>query len=423
MNDLVNKQKINSPVVIVGAGVAGLCISYYLTRKNVAHIILERGEVANTWINERWENFSLVNPNWAIKIPEFGFGTKFFPSKNPDGFLNKLQTIEYLKSFGSFIGSKIYTNENVDAITKEKNIYKVVTSKRIIKSGIVVVASGAFGDSYVPEMNLNLNNQVFQIHSSEYKNYKDLPEGGVLVVGSGQSGSQIAEDLLESGREVWLAVSKCGRRLRNYKGKDSSWWNYKMGLFDKTVDEVPFSERWKCSSHTSGVRGGHDINLMDLSEKGLNLCGSVYHCSSNKIIFKDDLYRNLKFSDESAINWSKRVDDFILQKNMVTPPDNVTKDKRINRSNTTSALEMSLLSSSVKSIIWATGFRYNFDWIKLKLTDKKGHPIQKRGVTKYKGLYFMGLQWMHSSKSAQFIGVGEDAEFIVNDIRTKYAFG
>ena len=423
MNDLVNKQKINSPVVIVGAGVAGLCISYYLTRKNVAHIILERGEVANTWINERWENFSLVNPNWAIKIPEFGFGTKFFPSKNPDGFLNKSQTIEYLKSFGSFIGSKIYTNENVDAITKEKNIYKVVTSKRIIKSGIVVVASGAFGDSYVPEMNLNLNNQVFQIHSSEYKNYKDLPEGGVLVVGSGQSGSQIAEDLLESGREVWLAVSKCGRRLRNYRGKDSSWWNYKMGLFDKTVDEVPFSERWKCSSHTSGVRGGHDINLMDLSEKGLNLCGSVYHCSSNKIIFKDDLYRNLKFSDESAINWSKRVDDFILQKNMVTPPDNVTKDKRINRSNTTSALEMSLLSSSVKSIIWATGFRYNFDWIKLKLTDKKGHPIQKRGVTKYKGLYFMGLQWMHSSKSAQFIGVGEDAEFIVNDIRTKYAFG
>ena len=410
-------------MVIVGAGVAGLCISYYLTRKNVAHIILERGEVANTWINERWENFSLVNPNWAIKIPEFGFGTKFFPSKNPDGFLNKSQTIEYLKSFGSFIGSKIYTNENVDAITKEKNIYKIVTSKRTIKSDIVVVASGAFGDSYIPKMNSNLNNQVFQIHSSEYKNYKDLPEGGVLVVGSGQSGSQIAEDLFESGKEVWLAVSKCGRRLRNYRGKDSSWWNYKMGLFDKTVDEVPFNERWKCSSHTSGVRGGHDINLMDLSEKGLNLRGSVYSCFYNKIIFKNDLYRNLKFSDDSAINWSKRVDDFIVQKNMVTPPDKVTKDKRINRSNTTSALEMSLLSSSVKSIIWATGFRYNFDWIKLKLTDKKGHPIQKRGVTKYKGLYFMGLQWMHSSKSAQFIGVGEDAEFIVNDIRTKYAFG
>ena len=317
MNNLGKKQKVNSPVVIVGAGIAGLCISYYLTRKNVDHIILERGEVANTWINERWDNFSLVNPNWAIKIPEFGFGTKFFPSKNPDGFLDKLQTVDYLKSFSSFIGSKIYTNENVASITKENNIYKTVTSKRTIKSDIVIVASGAFGDLYIPEMNLNINNQVFQIHSSGYKNHKDLPEGGALVVGSGQSGAQIAEDLLESGKEVWLAVSKCGRRLRRYKGKDSSWWNYTMGLFDKTVDEVPFNDRWKCSPHTSGGRGGHDINLMDLAEKGLNLRGSVYSCSKNKIIFNNDLYSNLKFSDDFAINWSKKVDDFIQQKNMV----------------------------------------------------------------------------------------------------------
>jgi putative flavoprotein involved in K+ transport len=421
LNNLGKKQKVNSPVVIVGAGIAGLCISYYLTRKNVDHIILERGEVANTWINERWDNFSLVNPNWAIKIPEFGFGTKFFPSKNPDGFLDKLQTVDYLKSFSSFIGSKIYTNENVASITKENNIYKTVTSKRTIKSDIVIVASGAFGDLYIPEMNLNINNQVFQIHSSGYKNHEDLPEGGALVVGSGQSGAQIAEDLLESGKEVWLAVSKCGRRLRRYKGKDSSWWNYTMGLFDKTVDEVPFNDRWKCSPHTSGGRGGHDINLMDLAEKGLNLRGSVYSCSKNKIIFNNDLYSNLKFSDDFAINWSKKVDDFIQQKNMATPPDNATKDKRINRSNITSPSEMSF-PSSVKSIIWATGFRYNFDWVKLKLTDKNGHPIQKRGTTKYKGFYFMGLQWMHTSKSAQFIGVGEDAEFIVNDIGSKYVF-
>ena len=126
---------------------------------------------------------------------------------------------------------------------------------------------------------------------------------------------------------------------------------------------------------------------MDLEEKGLNLRGSVYSCSENKIMFNNDLYSNLKFSDDFAINWSKRVDDFIKQKNMAMPSDNVTKDKRINRSNITSPLEMSF-PSSVKSIIWATGFRYNFDWVKLKLTDKNGHPIQKRGVTKYKGFYF-----------------------------------
>tara|TARA_B100000700_G_C14949090_1_gene810755 strand:+ start:125 stop:1399 length:1275 start_codon:yes stop_codon:yes gene_type:complete len=419
LNDLASKQKTNLPVIIIGAGVAGLCASYYLTKKNISHIILERGEVANTWINERWDNFSLVNPNWAIKIPEFGFGTKFFPSKNPDGFLNKSQTIEYLKSFGGFVGSKIYTNENVDAVTKEKESYKIVTSKRVIRSDIVIVASGAFGNSYIPKINSDLSNNIFQIHSAEYKNHKQLSEGGVLVVGSGQSGAQIAEDLIESGKEVWLAVSKCGRRLRKYKGKDSSWWNYKMGLFDKTVDEVPFNDRWKCSPHTSGGRGGHDINLMDLYEKGLNLCGSVYSCSDNKVIFNDDLYENLKFSDDFAINWSKRVDDFIIRENMVTPPGSVIRDKRINKGNINSVPEMTL-SPSISSVIWATGFRYNFDWIKLELTDKNGHPIQRRGVTRHNGLYFMGLQWMHTSKSAQFIGVGEDAEFIVNDIRSKY---
>ena len=421
MNNLESKQKINMPVVIIGAGIAGLCTSYYLTRNNIDHIILEKGEIANTWINERWDSFSLVNPNWAIKIPDFGFGSKFFPSKNPDGFLNKLETVNYLKSFSEFIGSKIYINEKVNSISKQENIYRIDTTKRTIKSNIVVIASGAFGNSYIPEMNLNLNDQVFQIHSSEYKNYKQLPYGGVMVVGSGQSGAQIAEDLLESGKEVWLAVSKCGRRLRKYKGKDSSWWNYKMGLFDKTVNEVPFNDRWKCSPHTSGGRGGHDINLMDLAEKGLNLCGSVHKCSSNKVIFNDDLYNNIKFSDDFALNWCKKVDDFIKQKNMLTAPEKVSNDKRIIKKNLNSPLEISF-ADNLKSIIWATGFRYNFDWVKMKLTDQKGHPIQKRGITKHLGLYFMGLQWMHTSKSAQFIGVGEDAEYIVNDIKNKYTF-
>ena len=421
MNNLESKQKVNMPVVIIGAGIAGLCTSYYLTRNNIDHIILEKGEVANTWVNERWDSFSLVNPNWAIKIPDFGFGSKFFPSKNPDGFLNKSETVNYLKSFSEFIGSKIYINEKVNSISKQKNIYRIDTTKRTIKSNIVVIASGAFGNSYIPEMNLNLNNQVFQIHSSEYKNYKQLPEGGVMVVGSGQSGAQIAEDLLESGKEVWLAVSKCGRRLRKYKGKDSSWWNYKMGLFDKTVNEVPFNDRWKCSPHTSGGRGGHDINLMDLAEKGLNLCGSVHKCSGNKVIFNDDLYNNLKFSDDFALNWCKKVDDFIQQKNMLTAPEKVSNDKRIIKKNLNSPLEISS-ADNLKSIIWATGFRYNFDWVKMKLIDQKGHPIQKRGITKHLGLYFMGLQWMHTSKSAQFIGVGEDAEYIVEDIRSKFTF-
>tara|TARA_B110000438_G_scaffold68775_1_gene69029 strand:- start:1673 stop:2917 length:1245 start_codon:yes stop_codon:yes gene_type:complete len=408
-------EKIDTKVVIIGAGIAGLCVSYFLTKKNISHLILERGEVANTWINERWENFHLVNPNWAIKIPEFGFGSEFFPSKNPDGFLNKIEIIEYVKSFAKHIGSNIYTDENVSSIDKENNRYKLTTSKRDINSEIVIIASGAFGESYIPKINLDISSKIFQIHSSEFKGNDQLPEGGVLVVGSGQSGAQIAEDLIDSKRNVWLAVSKCGRRPRSYRGKDSSWWNHKMGLFDKTVNDVSFKDRWKCSAHTSGAKGGHDINLMDLASQGLNLCGSVKNCSSEKIVFNDDLYYNLKFSDDSAISWSKNVDNFILEKKLDVTLDKITPDIRINSKKIISPKSISF-PKSIKSIIWSTGFRFNYNWINFKVVDNKGFPIQKRGITKHKGFYFMGLQWMHSSKSAQFIGVAEDAEFIANDI-------
>ncbi len=239
-----------------------------------------------------------------------------------------------------------------------------------------------------------------------------------MVVGSGQSGAQIAEDLLINGMDVSLALSKCGRRLRSYRGKDSSWWNYKMGLFDKTVDDVPFENRWKCSPHTSGANGGHEINLIDLSEKGLNLFGSVKESKDNKLIFNDDMFDNLKFSDDYALNWSKNVDEFIRKENLEAPIEKISEDIRLKSFENHKSLELNIMPK-IKSIIWATGFKYNYDWIDLNITNERGFPVHKRGVTKYEGFYFMGLQWMHTSKSAQFIGVGEDAEFIVNKISSR----
>ena len=421
-----NFSKINPefhPVVIIGAGVAGLCSSLHLTKKNIPHIIIEKGEIANTWEDERWDNFFLVNPNWAIKIPEFGFGSKSFPSKNPDGFLNKSEIINLLKNFASHIGSKIFTHENVISLSRKKNdIYEIKTNKRKIHSNVVIIASGAFGDPHIPKLSSKPQNKIFEIHSSQYKNSKILPEGAALVVGSGQSGAQISEDLLESEKEVWLSVSKCGRRLRSYRGHDSSWWNNEMGLFDKTVEEVPFNERWKCSSHTSGARGGHEINLMDLHEKGLKLCGSVSDYSSERIFFNNNLFENLKFSDASALKWAQKVDEHINNHNLKAPNQIIKPDSRINKDNLISPKFISFDSSKISTIIWATGFRFNFDWVKLDVTEKNGHPIQERGITNFKGLYFMGLQWMHSSKSAQFIGVGEDAEYVVNNIEEKFNF-
>ena len=416
--NITKKKLIKIPVAVIGAGIAGLATSYYLKKRNIAHIIVERGEGANTWINERWDNFYLVNPNWAIKIPEFGFGTSQFPSKNPDDFLSKNQTIELIKSYSKFIGSKIFENESVNIIEKYKNKYRLDTSKRMIIADNVVLSTGAFGNYKVPKISSNLNQNIFQIHSAEYKNFNQLPPGGVMVVGSGQSGAQIAEDLLINGMDVSLALSKCGRRLRSYRGKDSSWWNYKMGLFDKTVDDVPFENRWKCSPHTSGANGGHEINLIDLSEKGLNLFGSVKESKDNKLIFNDDMFDNLKFSDDYALNWSKNVDEFIRKENLEAPIEKIFEDSRLKSFENHKSLELNIMPK-IKSIIWATGFKYNYDWIDLNITNERGFPVHKRGVTNYDGFYFMGLQWMHTSKSAQFIGVGEDAEFIVNKISSR----
>ena len=416
--NITKKKLIKIPVAVIGAGIAGLVTSYYLKKRNIDHIIVERGEVANTWINERWDNFYLVNPNWAIKIPEFGFGSSQFPSKNPDDFLSKNQTIELIKSYSKFIGSKIFENESVKSIEKYKNKYRLDTSKRMIIADNVVLSTGAFGNYKVPKISSNINQNIFQIHSAEYKNFNQLPSGGVMVVGSGQSGAQIAEDLLINGMDVSLALSKCGRRLRSYRGKDSSWWNYKMGLFDKTVDDVPFENRWKCSPHTSGANGGHEINLIDLSEKGLNLFGSVKDSKDNQLIFNDNLIENLKFSDDYALNWAKNVDEFIKNNNLDAPYEKISEDIRLKSFENPKSLELNIMPK-IRSIIWATGFKYNYDWIDLNITNERGFPVHKRGVTNYDGFYFMGLQWMHTSKSAQFIGVGEDAEFIVNKISSR----
>jgi len=415
---LANKKNNDIQVVIVGAGIAGLCVSYYLSKKKINHIILERGKIGNTWVNERWDSFHLVNPNWAIKIPDFDINSNHFPSNNPDGFLNRSEVINYIQSFARFIGSKIHENENVEKISRKNNLYKIVTSKQIITTKILIVANGAFGNAHIPTINKTIDENIFQIHSSEYKNANQMPKGKVIVVGSGQSGAQIAEDLLNSRKNVWLAVSKCGRRPRKYRGKDSSWWNYEMGLFDKTVDEVPFEDRWKCSAHTSGSMGGHDINLLDLAEKGLNLCGSIKKCDKNKLYINNDLFKNIKFSDEYALNWSKEVDMYVNNKKLNAKYEKIELDKRIIQKQLNSIVELGL-NKFEDSIIWSTGFRYNYDWIDLKITDKNNHPIQKRGITKFPGFYFMGLQWMHSSKSAQFIGVSEDADFIVKDILSK----
>lgn len=401
--------------MIIGAGSAGLATSYFLTQRNVEHVILERGDVGNTWDVERWDGFYLVNPNWAVRLPGFHYvGTE------PEGYLSKQETIKYLSDYAESFTAPVRTGVEVESLRRIESGYRLaLRSGEVIQARCVVVATGAFGVPKIPEYGADLSESVEQLHSAAYKKPQSLAEGAVLVVGSGQSGAQIAEELHEAGKTVWLSVGSAGRRPRRYRGRDSSWWNFTMGGFDKTIENVESIEsaRYGSSSHTSGAKGGHNIYLRQMAKEGVNLIGPVTGGEGSKLSLRTDLADVLLGVDAHPVKWKQNVDAYIETHGIQAPPDDTVDPPNISDWPMGDALSsLDLFKVGISTIIWATGFKYDFSWIDLPITGEHNFPIQRRGVTEYAGLYFMGLQWMYGSKSAQFIGVGEDAEYVAGHV-------
>ncbi|MDA1280496.1 MAG: NAD(P)-binding domain-containing protein [Chloroflexi bacterium] len=405
--------------MIVGAGSAGLATSYFLKKLRIDHLVVERGEVANTWITERWDGFHLVNPNWAVRLPGFHYaGTE------PEGYLSKVETIDYLQNYARLFGSPVQTGVDISSIRRSGNRYELATNAGdLIETRCVIVATGAFGVPKYPDFVSDITNSIDHVHSAHYKNPDSLAEGAVMVVGSGQSGAQIAEELHEAGRDVFLSVGSAGRRPRRYRGRDSSWWNYTMGSFDRTIENVSSVDdaRFGSSAHTSGSKGGHDIYLRQLAKQDVTLFGPVTGGHGDTLTLRTDLQDVLKAVDDYPVRWKRDVDAYVEKNGIQVPPDNTIEPPDLSdwpRGNGPASLNLG--SSGITTIIWATGFEYDFDWIKLPVTGGRNYPDQLRGVTRFPGLYFMGLQWMFGSKSAQFIGVGEDAEYVANHVAKNY---
>jgi len=416
---LVSPELEHQNIVIIGAGSAGLATSYYLTKAGVSHVVLERGEVANTWEKERWDGFHLVNPNWAIRLPGFHYN-----GDNPDGYLSKQETVDYLRDYARSFNAPVRSGVTVEKVSQSDESFVLeLAGDRQITANCVVVATGAFGIPKKPKFSVNLDSFVTQLHSNDYVNHEQLPEGGVLVVGSGQSGAQIAEELQSAGKRVYLSVGAAGRRPRRYRGKDSSWWNYTMGQFDKTIEDVESIDdaRFGASSHTSGAGGGHDIYLRQLAKQGMSLVGPVTGANAKTLTFRTDLQEILKAVDEHPVRWKANVDKYINDQGWDFPEDTTVDPKGISDwPNGDAPAELNLADEGITSIIWATGFQYDYSWIDLPITGERNYPKQLRGVTDYPGLYFMGLQWMYGSKSAQFIGVGEDAEYVASHVAERF---
>jgi putative flavoprotein involved in K+ transport len=398
--------------VIVGGGQAGLAVSYYLRRLSVDHVVLEQADrPGEAWRNHRWDSFTLNTPRWQSRLP----GVRY-REDDPDGFMPKNEVVAYFEALARNL--PVRYRARVLAIERDGNsgiyVVEIDGGERIVARN-VVVATGLYQTPKFPALSRALPPGIEQLHSDSYRNPEQLLPGAVLVVGSAQSGAQIAEELYESGRKVFLAVGRAGRTPRRYRGKDANWWFARLGHYGRTVDELPSPQaKFGGKPHISGTKGGHTINLHQFARDGVVLLGRLRDVKHGIVQVAGDLHDNLAAADRAEAEFVKAVDAHISATGMNVPEETlpVLGDGFAQPILTT----LDLKADGITNVIWATGYGFDFSMVKLPLVDDDGFPIQTRGVTAYPGLFFVGLPWLHTAKSGLIYGIGEDASFVADRI-------
>ena len=412
-----NRLQTRYSVAVIGGGQAGLSMSYYLQKDHIDHIVIEKSELMNAWQDKRWDSFTLVTPNWQCQLPGHPYS-----GDDPHGFMNKSQILDYLEQFSSKVDAPVITNTEVTKLSEGDKGYKLETSSGTIYADQVVIASGSYPLPIIPKMAKKIPPHIQQIHSEQYKNSKQLNDGAVLVVGSGQSGAQIAEDLHLDGKQVFLATGDSPRCARFYRGKDVVQWLHDMDYYKMPVDQHPLREgvRDNSNHYVTGRDGGRDIDLRHFANQGMELFGLLNDFSGDAFHFEPNLTQNLDNADQTYNNINKKIDAFI-DKNKLdapnAPPYNAVWKPKQERQ------ILSLSESGITSIVWCIGFQPDFTWVDINIFDTRGYPQHKRGITPYKGLYFIGLPWLHTWGSARFSGIDNDVKYvhsIINTVMKKY---
>jgi putative flavoprotein involved in K+ transport len=397
-----------SETIVIGAGQAGLSTSCLLTSHGREHLVLERGRVAETWRSERWDGFYLNTPNWCHKLPGFHYS-----GGKPDAFAALPEVIAYLEDYARSFRAPIREGVEVLAVRPEGAGFTVETNEGALTAENVVVAAGAYQRPTPTPLMAAVPPGVMQIHTSQYRRPSQLPDGGVVMVGGGQSGCQIADELIDAGRQVYLAAGRCPWLPRRYRGRELMHWMVETGLADQTVDTLPSpAARLLCNVPVSGNDGGHDCNPRWLAQRGATLLGRLEGLDGWKLKIGGGLEESLAIGDEFVAAYRKRVDDYVRAQGIHTA-DPEPADPRDPIS---SPSELDLRQAGVSTMIWANGFRPEYRWIEGLELDQQGWPVHQRGVSTRPGLYFVGMHWLHKRKSALFLGVGEDAEYVVERI-------
>lgn len=409
-------NRINT--IIIGAGQAGISTSYYLKQENIPHIILEEYEPFHNWKDSRWDSFSLVTPNWMNKLPGFPY-----KGSNPLGFLKKEEVEKYLEDYIKSFDPPIKKGEKVLSVKRMKEEYVIQTADETYCCENLVVATGIYNEPCIPSMSERINKDVFQIHSNDYKNPKTLPPGNVLVVGAGRSGLQIAYELNRDNRKVFLCVGNSGNIPLSYRGYHGTFWLNLLAGYgeDQEIQKELIKNNRKETGDTKGK-----LSLGLCQKEGVNLLGRLIDLKGEtKIRLGDDLEKNIIKSQRFLKDFKDSIDDY-LKKKEILQDTNRAEDhlEEITMDTIPNKKELDLESENITSIIWSTGYKYNYNWIELPVFDPRGYPIQKQGITSFPGLYFIGLHLMPKIKEKINFGVGlfavgEDAKTIAQDIIRK----
>lgn len=402
-------------VLIVGAGQAGIAMSEHLGLQGVPHLVVERDRIAERWHSWRWDSLVANGPAWHDRFPGQEFNT------DPDAFATKEQVADYLVSYAEKIDAPIRTGVEVTSVRKINGRpgFRVETSDGVIGARSVVAATGPFQKPIIPAV-VPDSAGIHQIHSNSYRNPRQLPAGAVLVVGAGSSGVQIADELQQSGRQVYLAVGPHDRPPRSYRGRDFCWW---LGVLGKWDAAAPPRGAEHVTIAVSGAHGGHTVDFRSLAASGITLLGMAGAFDAGTMRFAPDLRTHIENGDANYLSMLDEADAYVARNGLDLPeepqahvlgPDPECMVNPI--------LELDFAAAGITSIVWATGFAFDFGWLQVDAFDENGRPKHQRGVSAEPGVYFLGLPWQSRRGSSFIWGVWHDAKYLADQIAIQRSY-